>query len=124
MGLRRLNVSSGGPTPACEAALGTLCYSAAKGTPCNVCCGSHQRSLMLVGCTNADISGYCAAAPPAKQEQPICGWFRNQSDPGYVCNLCKSTLWNPCQPCLDTPTVPACAACAAAVAYCPALKCW
>ena len=113
-------LASRGPGAACAAALAVTCSTADKGSACRICTGQHQRALMIAGCSNDDLTGYCAVPATA----PECGWYNSSTDAGRYCKLCKSTVWWPCKACAYTPTVPQCAPCALPLAICPKIGCW
>ena len=53
------------PKASCEAVAARLCGGTAQrrsATACDACCGEHMVELVTAGCTDAAITGFCAAA--------------------------------------------------------------
>ena len=53
--------AGGGPTAQCAAALTALCHGARQSSAgnCFICCGQHQRQLMVARCSQPDFDSFC-----------------------------------------------------------------
>lgn len=70
---------SGSTSPVCAAALSAACPRSTSEAQCQLCCGSHQRTLRSARCSATDCEAYCnAASGGGGKTLGCCGSMKKQ----------------------------------------------